>query len=381
MHTLPKKLQEKLEARSSSNALRKLSQDVKGVDFSSNDYLGLARSKELYHQSHQFLQKNELLQNGATGSRLLSGNHSLYELVEQQLCAQYKSDAALIFNSGYSANIGFFSSVPMRGDLVFYDEYIHASIRGGIALSHAKSYKFKHNDLDQLEEKFKMAPKDGVVYCVTESVFSMDGDSPDLLSLSKLCDHYGVALIIDEAHAIGVLGSQGVGLVSELDIEQKVFARIHTFGKALGSHGAAILGSEDLRTYLINYSRSFIYTTGLPPHALATINRALRFLSQSEGSRQLQKLQENIGHFSLELDRLKLPFIPSNSAIQSCILQGNDQVKTIATSLQEYGFNVKPILAPTVPKGQERLRFCLHSYNSTQEITDVLEKLATFVHV
>ncbi len=381
MKRLPKKLKEKLAARSSSNALRALTQDLDGVDFSSNDYLGFARSKELYEQSHQFVIENGWEQNGATGSRLLSGNHALNTLVETQLCTVFKAEAALVFNSGYSANIGFFSSVPQRGDLIYYDEFIHASIRDGIALSHARSYKFKHNDLADLEDKFRRNTQNGVVYCVTESVFSMDGDSPDITSLVQLCERFGVALVIDEAHALGVVGDQGHGLVSDLGLEQQIFARIHTFGKALGCHGAAILGSKELKNYLVNFSRSFIYTTALPPHALSTIHCSLNCMIEAMGAIQMEKLSKNIAHFKSEIERLKLNFIPSNSAIQSCVLHGNDRVKAVAEILLKEGFNVKPILAPTVPKNQERLRFCLHSYNSTDEITNVLEKLATFVHL
>lgn len=379
MNGFPKKLKDKLAARSASNALRTLTQDLEAVDFSSNDYLGFARSTQLYEQTHQFLQTKGFQENGATGSRLLSGNHALYDDVEQQLCNAYNSDAALVFNSGYTANIGFFSCIPQRGDLIFYDELIHASIRDGIALSHAHSHKFKHNDLQDLEEKFKKVTKENVVYCVTESVFSMDGDTPDIISLLRLCDQFGVLLVIDEAHAVGVLGDQGQGLVSTLGLEQKIFARIHTFGKAFGCHGAVILGSKELKTFLINFSRSFIYTTGLPPHALATIHCSLQFAKQSAGVRQFAKLTENITHFKSELERLGLTFIASDSAIQSCILKGNNKVKLVAASLLASGYNVKPILAPSVPIGQERLRFCLHAYNSKKEITNVLENLATFV--
>ncbi len=381
MYTIPKKLQDKLETRASSNALRTLPQDLGTVDFSSNDYLGFARSEELYEQSHQYLRAKGLQVNGAGGSRLLSGNHPLFDVVEQELCAIYKSDSSLVYNSGYAANIGLFSTVPQRGDHIFYDEFIHASIRDGIALSYAKSYKFKHNDLGDLEEKFKNLPKASIGYCVTESVFSMDGDSPDIAALVKLCDQYQVALIIDEAHAVGVLGNQGQGLISELGLEQHVFARIHTFGKAFGCHGAAILGSQELKTYLLNFSRSFIYTTGLPPHALATIYCSLNRLRQAAGENELRKLHDYIAHFKSEIIRCNLKFILSDSAIQSCVFAGNNNVKKVAASLHDLGYNVKPILAPTVPSGQERLRFCLHSYNSKEEITDVLEKLATFVPV
>ncbi len=381
MNRLPKKLHDKLTARAASNALRSLSQEITLVDFSSNDYLGFARSKRIYEQSNHYLKAEGLQVNGATGSRLLSGNHPLYDRVEQELCAIYNSESAIIYNSGYSANIGFFSSVPQRGDRIFYDELIHASIRDGIRLTKAQSYKFKHNDLRDLEENFKKIGDGITTYCVTESVFSMDGDSPDIRAMSELCERYNVALVIDEAHAVGILGDQGQGLVSQLGLEDKIFARIHTFGKAFGGHGAVILGVKELKSYLVNFSRSFIYTTGLPPHTLATIHASLDHFHQAAGKTQLQKLKEVIAHFKSEVRRLNLKFIVSDSAIQSCILVGNDRVKLVAAGLQKHGYNVKPILSPTVAQGQERLRFCLHAYNSREEITDVLEKLATFATV
>jgi 8-amino-7-oxononanoate synthase len=192
-----------------------------------------------------------------------------------------------------------------------------------------------------------------------------------------------VNLIIDEAHAIGVFGQHGNGLVNEFQLEGSIFARIITFGKALGCHGAAILGSNNLRDYLINFSRPFIYTTALPPHSLATIKASYEELviqSEREES-QLHQLQQNISFFKSEIKRLQLQqlFTTSDSAIQCCIISGNDLVKHVSDALKENHFDVKAILSPTVPKEKERLRFCLHSYNSSEEITKVLELLATFV--
>ena len=292
------------------------------------------------------------------------------------------AESALIFNSGYDANLGFFSAVPQKGDIIFYDELSHASIRDGIRMSLAKSYKFTHNSLEDLESKlrkFDTASNDIQAYIVTESVFSMDGDIPDLEGIARLGSDYNALLIIDEAHATGVFGENGVGLVQQLGIEENVFARIQTFGKAIGSHGAAILGSDQLRNYLINFARSFIYTTALPPHTLATLIAVYENLQLDVEN--ITKLRENINFFKAELDRNALAkrFINSDSAIQSCIVPGNERVKSIASQLQENGFVVKPILSPTVPLGQERLRFCLHAYNSKQEISEVLERLANFV--
>ncbi|MBP2831348.1 aminotransferase class I/II-fold pyridoxal phosphate-dependent enzyme [Aquimarina sp. U1-2] len=379
---LPQKLIKKLDDRNASNTLRQLGVQNHQIDFSSNDYLGFAASQVIFDQAHQLLIKKGMKQNGATGSRLLSGNHELYNETEELLKAFHHAEAALIFNSGYDANVGFFSSVPQRGDLIFYDELIHASIRDGIQMSHAKSYKFNHNDLQnlglQIERSRDVNTTDQTVYVVTESVFSMDGDSPDLKNFVEFCEANTCHLIVDEAHATGVFGQYGVGLLQELGLEHRVFARINTFGKALGCHGAAVLGSEDLKSYLINFARSFIYTTGLSPHAIATIQSAYRSLTHTS---EIKKLKDNILFFNQMLEDLRLTskFIQSNSAIHCCILSGTKNVKQIAKQLQDSGFDIKPIVSPTVPKGQERLRFCLHSFNSEEEITKVLQRLATFV--
>jgi 8-amino-7-oxononanoate synthase len=375
---LPKSLQEKLQQRKAANALRKLPVANSLVDFASNDYIGFAQNETIFNEAHQFLVDHNIKINGATGSRLLSGNHELYQKTEQFIANFHQSETALIFNSGYDANIGFFSSVPQRTDVILFDELCHASIRDGIQMSHAKSYKFPHNDLEALEkllQKFNTT----TIYIVTESVFSMDGDSPNLEELVRITEKHHAYLVIDEAHALGVFGEKGEGLIQSLGLQNKVFARIMTFGKGLGCHGAAILGSQELKSYLVNFARSFIYTTGLSPHSVATIFVAYQHLTADE--KALITLKNNIVYFNQEKLRLGLKplFVYSKSAIQCAIIPGNSTVKDIASQLQQKGFDVKPILSPTVPEGQERLRFCLHSYNSETEISNVLELLSTFV--
>jgi len=380
MRTLPTKLLKKLQNREKNNAFRKLSEHTNLKDFSSNDYLGFANSKYIFDQAALFLEQRKSYQNGATGSRLLSGNHPLYVETEMLLAEFHNADTALIFNSGYDANIGFFSSVPQRGDIIFYDELIHASIRDGIQMGVATSYKFKHNDLQDLENKLRHFERSNhqEVYIATESVFSMDGDSPNIIALINLCKEHNSYLIIDEAHATGVYGLQGAGLLQQKGLEHHVFARINTFGKAMGCHGAVILGSEALKNYLINFSRSFIYTTGLPPHSLATIQASYK---QLENTLEIEKLQDNIQFFNQKLatSSIKSLFIKSNSAIHCCVIPGNQNVKKIATAIQQKGFKVKPILSPTVTKGKERLRFCIHSFNTEKEIKSVLSLVSNFL--
>ena len=379
MANLPKSLRTKLEQREAQNALRQLGHDNSLIDFSSNDYLGFSKLDIIYKQAHGIVQ-NIPLRNGSTGSRLLTGNHSLYEELESALCQFHNTEAALVFNSGYDANIGFFECVPQRHDIILYDEFIHASIRDGIRMSPARAYKFAHNNLSDLKEKLSghSISKTPTVYVVTESVFSMDGDSPDLPDLCNLIKKYNAYLIVDEAHATGVFGDHGQGFIQKLGLEQQVFARLVTFGKGLGCHGAAVLGSSELKTYLINFGRSLIYTTALPPHAIATAIAAFDALTSTTSIKQLH---HNTDYFKARVVRhgLESYFIPSHSAIHSCIIPGNDRVKHISGQLKHKGFDVKPILSPTVPEGKERLRFCLHSYNSEEEISEVLSLLATFV--
>lgn len=398
MPDFPKKLLSKLSRRAEGNALRKLRNECNLIDFSSNDYLGFARETSIHNSALQLLSVSNQIKNGATGSRLLSGNHPLYEKLELKLTENFASESALVFNSGYDANIGFFSNVPQRGDVVFYDELIHASIRDGIKMGNAKSYKFKHNDLEDLKEKCqaKRPPEwlgragsrsPGIsrnpreIFIITESVFSMDGDSPDLKSFAKFCIDNRYHLVVDEAHAIGVYGKNGTGLIQDLGLKDQIFARIITFGKALGCHGAAILGSKNLTDYLVNFARSFIYTTALPPHTIASIISALEFLNSENGEERRNELKKKIDFFKSQIEEANLGdrFLPSDSAIHCCLVPGNDEVKSIARQLQENGFDVKPIMSPTVSEGKERLRFCIHSYNSEEEMSKCLTILAKFI--
>jgi 8-amino-7-oxononanoate synthase len=385
MEKLPKSLEKKLKLREEQNALRQLPSSNSLIDFASNDYIGFAKNEIIFHETHQLLLDKNIIVNGATGSRLLSGNHTLYNEAEDFIAQFHHADTALIFNSGYDANIGFFSSVPQRNDIILYDELCHASIRDGIQMSNAKSFKFGHNDLEELEKvisKFQLTTDNRqptTVYIATESVFSMDGDSPNMEELTKVSEKYNAYLVIDEAHALGVFGEQGEGLIQSLGLQDKVFARIVTFGKGLGCHGAAVLGSHKLKSYLVNFARSFVYTTGLSPHSVATILQSYKHLKKEKDA--LEKLKSNIIFFNQEKMRLGLKpiFVYSKSAIQCAIIPGNKKVKNIASQIQHKDFDIRPILSPTVPEGQERLRFCLHSYNSENEITNVLNLLATFV--
>ncbi len=372
-----KYINERIGKSKSENAFRTLKHNNHLIDFCSNDYLGFAKEVAI----HQINNNTELVQFGATGSRLISGNYKLTEETETFLAHFYKANAALIFNSGYNANIGLFQCLPQRNDTIIYDEFIHASIRDGLRLSNAAHFSFTHNNLAALEQKLSNAK--GLVYVVVESVYSMDGDFAPLTEIVAICKKYNAALIVDEAHAVGIFGN-GKGLVSELGLENDIFARIVTFGKAFGVHGAAILGSNELRDYLINFSRAFIYTTALPLHSIVSIKNAHEFLLQNLN--RINTLKELITYFKTQISNelasstklnLKSQIINSDSPIQCIIIPGNNEVKAMADKLQQSGFDVRPILSPTVPKGQERLRICLHSFNTKEEIDSLIKPLLT----
>ena len=366
----------RLEKRKEDFLFRQLNLPSGGIDFSSNDYLGLARSAKLSEKIHSFIQQGDF-PNGATGSRLLSGNSLLFEETEKQIASFHKSEAALIFNSGYDANLGFFSCVPQKGDIIFYDELVHASIRDGVRLSHADSYSFPHNSIDGLKQKINtvLANKNeaGQIFISVESIYSMDGDSAPLKELADFCALQNYFLIVDEAHSNGICGDRGEGLVVSLGLENKCFARLYTFGKALGIHGAAILGSTELKDYLVNFCRPFIYTTALPPHSMASIKCAYEMLpSLNEERKRVYQLSTLFS----ELMNLENKDI---SPVRTIIIPGNDEVRNGAKKIQKKGFDIRPILSPTVAKGKERLRICLHAFNTEEEVRNLCGEIKTLL--
>lgn len=362
-HFLLKKLREREEL----NALRSLKTSNGLIDFCSNDYLGIVTNGLLEKATGNHLR------HGSTGSRLLSGNYALIEETESFIASFHDCEAALIFNSGYDANVGLLSCVPQKGDTILYDYLCHASIRDGIRLSFAQSFSFKHNDVEDLKKKISAAT--GNVFIITESVFSMDGDTAPLHEILNICVQHSCHLIVDEAHATGIIGKKGEGLAQHLQLHKNCFARIHTFGKALGAHGAVVCGSKLLRDYLINFARPFVYTTALPEASVAAIRQAYEIIAQCEAERD--QLQQLVKQFQESRDKLSSSFhLPlSDTPIQGVLIPGNEAVKKVAAKLQASGFDVRPILYPTVPKGSERLRIVLHSFNSGEDINTLISSL------
>ncbi len=371
-------LSERLTAYEQNGLLRQLRTADAFIDFCSNDYLGFARSTELKAAIQRADAERIDARTGATGSRLLAGQTTLADEVEQELARFYQTEAALIFNSGYDANIGLLACLPRSGDTLLTDELIHASMIDGARLSAATRHRFRHNDLNDLAGKLQQASSQGGnVFVAVESVYSMDGDLAPLRELADLCDSYGAALIVDEAHATGVYGSgpngkNGDGLVAAMGLQDRVLARVHTFGKALGVHGAVVVGPAVLRNYLINFARPFIYTTALPPHSLLAIRCAHEQIQASLGVQSL--LHQQLAYFCGQV-RALLPgttWTNSQSPIQCLLLAGNEQSRYVANECQRAGFDVRAILSPTVPAGQERLRLCIHAFNTTDEIDQLL---------
>jgi 8-amino-7-oxononanoate synthase len=362
-------LQQKLEEKKSIGTLRSLVYATGKIDFSSNDYFGFAQSGILNEMDKSGLPS------GATGSRSITGNSALAEETEQLIAKYHNREAALIFNTGYMANVGLFSCIAAKGDTFISDEYIHASIIDGMRLSYANRLRFKHNDLADLQKKLQLAT--GKKLVAVESVYSMDGDEAPLTAIAALCKQFGAMLVVDEAHATGVFGAKGDGLVCKYNLEKEVYAVVHTFGKALGLHGAAVTGSIVLRNFLLNQARSFIFTTALPPHNYLMVQKAYSLLPIAE--REL--LQERIQYFREQVSSVKsISFIDSHSPIQGIMVGDNFKTKALATHLFDSGFFVRPIVSPTVPAGKERIRICVHSFNTMDQVDGLITAIKNFTH-
>lgn len=369
MSTLNSRLTKQLDQRKTDGNYRNLTPPLGGVDFYSNDYLGFASSRLL--DGHMNL---DALPYGSTGSRLISGNHASFEALEQLIATHHKAEAALLFNSGYDANLGLLTAIAGRHTVFIYDELCHASIIDGVRASLCGGKcSFQHNNIADLERQLERHKTASELIVIIETVYSMDGDIPPLQAIANLCATYGAHLIADEAHATGVFGEHGEGMVVQLGLEKQVYARVHTFGKALGCHGAAVVGDALLKNYLINYSRPFVYTTALPPASIGTAIAAYHYLQSAAFSNQ--PLHELIAYFNQQKINLATrdKWLPSTSPIQVLMTGSNDSSRSLAATLIQEGLNVKPIMSPTVAKGKERIRVCLHSFNNTAEVDKLFD--------
>ncbi|KAI1361742.1 PLP-dependent transferase [Xylaria arbuscula] len=424
-------LQGRLAQRESQGRLRQLiTPRTDLVDFSSNDYLSLSQDLDLRndviaHLTNPDINKQQQpspSSNGRTlgsgGSRLLDGNSDFVEYLEKKISKFHGSEAALLFNSAYDANVGLISCVPGYDDVIIYDNLIHASIHDGMRLSRAtKRIPFEHSsivsggtsrsgindpgttDCHSLEGVLRQltevnedvrSGKSNVFICI-EALYSMDGDVADLEYVSaivkSLLPHGNGYVIVDEAHSVGVLGDGGRGLVCQLGLEDQTWVRVLGFGKAVGCAGGAILCSSITRLYLINYARTLIYTTAMSFPSLTSINAAYDFLMTGKADQRQNQLKTLVEYCQNKLKSLGHDLQPAVAPIR--MLEGHpssspiiplftNYPKSLARYCQRSGFMVRPIVAPTVPLGQERIRICLHATNTTEQIDNLCRVIETW---
>jgi 8-amino-7-oxononanoate synthase len=341
--------------------------DVELFDFSSNDYLALSDHPKLKEASKNAV---DSLGVSASASRLLSGDLKIHHQLEDRVAEFKGKESALVFNSGYQANVGIISALYDKGDAVFCDRLSHASIIDAVRQSGAKLFRFNHNNLEHLESLLK---KEGNKFknrlIVTETVFSMDGDKPPLKELVEIKNRYDCLIMVDEAHATGIFGQNGAGVVEEQGLSDHIELIMGTFSKALGSFGAYLACSEKVKQYLVNSCRSFIYSTALPPSVITADIEALNIVRDEPFRRQT--LLANADFFRTRL-RQEGFNVTGSSQIIPLIVADADRAVRLSGRLQQSGFWVLPIRPPTVPQGQARLRFSL-TYHHTKEL---LERLA-----
>ncbi|MDG4654417.1 aminotransferase class I/II-fold pyridoxal phosphate-dependent enzyme [Chryseobacterium arthrosphaerae] len=369
MHSGTLYCQQSLNKRKEEGRLRRLQPKSEGIDFYSNDYLGLARNTELQKILLKNVNDHPELLSGSTGSRLISGNSSVALKTEEFIAEKHQFPAALLFPSGYNANLALFSSILSRHDTIIVDEQIHRSVHDACKMSNAKKLKFRHNDLEDLEKVLQR--QNGPCYIAIESLYSMEGDFAPILEIAEMARQYGAGVIVDEAHSFGVLG---YGLIEKYQLQDKVFAAVVTYGKALGAHGAAILCSKTVKEYLVNFASPFIYTTSVQDFQWMSIKKGYEFLETHQDLNI--RLQENIKTFINQ--GLSSPS-SDGSPVQAIIIPDNLKLKTLQNTLTDKGFLTYAVYSPTVKAGSERLRICLHSFNTEEEIMKLTGIIKEFI--
>ena len=348
-----------------------------GIDLTSNDYLGLRDHPVLRDVARKAIEDGIDL--GAGGSRLLRGHTDYHQQLEEFAASHYSSEKALYFANGFQANHAVFTTLPSRHDVIVYDSLIHASVRDGIAASHAKSIKAAHSDLEAFEAALKRARENckGQIWIAVESVYSMDGDAAPLRELQELARKFDAILIVDEAHGTGVCGKSGKG-VSE-GLSQENLITVHTCGKALGVAGGIVCAPGEIIDYMINHARPFIYSTAPPPlQALLTLE-SIKLVAGEEGQKQRRKLHKICDFTERELQALgvSVPEIDGQASHIMPIILGDDaKAVEVANALQEAGYDIRAIRPPTVPEGTARLRLSLNANLSEETIADFLSQLA-----
>ncbi len=349
--------------------------EIRGVNFCSNDYLGLAEHPALREQLVEAVRRAEKI--AGTGSRLLSGQTEAWRELEQEFARFAGTEAALFFTSGYAANLGLLSSLIEKDDILFSDERNHASLIDAMRLSGARKVIYPHRNLNALEDALRQAAgAPGRKVIVTETVFSMDGDIVPLVEISNLAERYNAALILDEAHATGVHGPAGRGLAVAAGIAHQVLAAVHTCGKALASAGAFVCGPAVLKEHLINHARTFIFSTALPPYFAAQIQAAMRLAAGMDQDRAA--LLHRAAAFRVALQAEGFDTSGTASQIVPVILGDNEATLDAAEHLQRAGLAVRGIRPPTVAEGGSRLRLSLTTRISQEELSRLAHSLATW---
>lgn len=340
------------------------------LDFSSNDYLALSQHPELIKASRAALERYGV---GVGASRLMSGDLALFHQLEREVADFKGCAAALLFGSGYMANVGMIPALMGRHDVVFTDRLDHASIYDGCRLAGARLLRFRHNDPEHLESLLKKERGTGRALVVVESLYSMDGDIAPLAELVELKNRHDCLLMVDEAHATGLFGRQGGGLIQEAGLEGEVDVAMGTFGKALGSYGAYAAGSQTLRDYLINRARSFIYSTGLPPAAVGASLAAVRLVRESPDLRS--RLAEKAGYFKGCLSKEGLPGTPGPSQIVPVMVGDGQLALALAEECCRLGLFATAVRPPTVPEGTARVRFSVTMHHQAAELAEAARLL------
>ncbi|MDH3494602.1 MAG: 8-amino-7-oxononanoate synthase [Acidobacteriota bacterium] len=359
---IKRRISEELEEITARGLMRCLS-PPRGLDFSSNDYLGLAQNKNIGKAFIKGVKKHGV---GSSGSRLLRGERDVFSEVEIDFAAWKVTESSLYFATGYQANIGIFQTFLREGDVVFSDELNHASIIDGIRLGKARKIVYPHLDLERLEEFLSSPDPAGEKFVVTESLFSMDGDIAPLDKIAAVTHKYGANLIVDEAHAVGLYGATGSGLIEEFDIGKEVFLSVNTAGKALGVSGAFVAGDETIIQYLVNRCRSFIFSTAPVPAAAAAIREAIKYVSSNPKLRRRHReictaFADLMGGHKLEVPRNSTHIVP-------VLIGDSKKALRVAESMQSRGFDVRAIRPPTVPPGTSRLRISLNTKHSDSDL-------------
>lgn len=342
------------------------------LNFCSNNYLGLANDPHLVEAASVSMKEEGF---GSGASRLVCGNMSSHEQLERSIAKFKQTEAALVFSSGYMANVGVISSLFGREDWIFSDKLNHASIIDGILLSQANYKRYPHLDTAALEEMLKSIPAKGKRLIVTDSVFSMDGDVAPLPKIVALAKKYNSMVMVDEAHAVGVFGKRGRGLAEHLGVEQDIDIIVGTLSKAAGSFGAYCSGSKKLIEYLINSARSFIYTTAMPPSTAAASIRALEIIQEDVNLRK--KLWNNTKYLHGELKKLGFDTMNAQTPIIPILVKDSKLALDFSQKLFERGILISAIRPPTVPVNTARLRLTVTSAHTKEHLDQLIEQLQT----